>query len=627
MPTILRATPINPAQCELRFPYSAELVAMLKEFGGARFNGNKADPAWVVGTDLIPILESKFGKHLRWQARPVASAPPPELHEHPLFEKLRPYQKEGAAFLASHLHAKDGALLADDVGIGKTLQALAASTVVPPGVRLLICPNNATDTWRNEIPKWLGNVPIYFAIGRDHQFVEMAGAGGKTLPLAKVVPAGLGFGQSYWFICHFEVLLAWDNWLSMLDPRLVVMDEAHAFTNRKTQRTQSLFRLKANTNATTWALTATPLRSGPKNLWSMVESLRPGAFGGLWHEGEYKGFWKWASRYCSGGMTEAKAEYTDWDDSGSSNEDELKLRLNTFMLRRAREAVLPEIPVQRRYTEVFLDSAQRLKYSKLEAKLCGRLEGSTASPESLEPLCQLTSAIKLPIAVGRAIEIARAGHKIILFTHFHDTVDALQKAFAKLLKDEVEKPSVVCVPGTIAPAGRIPLFKRWSNAQGGAILVANTLSSGVSTNALMAASFVIFLDQEWIPDDLVQAEGRVLRFGQEQKIDIEYLVCAKTVDEAMAKMIVERLNRVDAIVGMGKQAKGLREKARNSGLVDESSVGMSDHNVSTVAEALKAMRQHVAMAEKQTDEVDLIGGKETDFLLDDEDEEDASIPF
>lgn len=620
MPVLLKARPLGNAEVEIRFPYNPDTVDTLKSFGGARFNGDRRDPAWVVGADLVPVLEREFGRLFRWEKKAFPLAPRPEVEEHPLYQKLRGYQQEGARFLSAHAGAS-GALLADDPGIGKTVQAIAASVGVPKGLRVVLCPNTATHTWRAEIPKWLEGEPVFSCVGKEHQFIMTPE--GRQLPILSMKTFDFLFerSKSPWLVCHFEVLVSWTGWLQARQPVLLLMDEGQMMSNRKAQRTQAAIELRrAPSIQACWAMTATPMRSGPKNLWSIVELIRPGAFGGHWREGNYVGYWKWAGRYCGGALTAERAEYTQWDDNGSQNEEELALRLSSFMLRRAREDVLDDLPYTRTFTEVFLDPEWRARYSKLEEKI---LERSSGGMEDLEPLCELTSQFKLPIAIGKALEIARSGHKVVLFTHFHSTVAGFQKAFDKL-KEDVH---VTYVPGTIPVGQRPPLYAQFAKQEGGAILVANTLSSGVSTNALMAASYAIFVDLEWVPDDLIQAEGRFLRIGQKNHVLLEYIVAAKTVDEAQARTMVERLNRSEVVLGIGKQAKGLRSGAKKSGLVNANEVALENKSAATVAEALKAMRLRVAETKLESDfDASIVGGKETDFLLD-EDEDDAQIPF
>ncbi len=914
MPVLIKIRPHDAASIELRFPYSKSTIETLKTFGGPRFNGNRADPAWIIGRDLLPVLEGLWKKALRWEDSGGVSTKNP--FEDPTFSDfaLRPYQQEGATFLAKHQGHRNGALLADDPGIGKTLQAIAASTKLPAGLRLIICPNTATHTWRMELPKWLGPATrLYACIGRENQFVEMVQEGRtRTLKQLEVRDTLPWIDGTSWMLCHYEIFASWASWLAQQQPQLLLLDEAHAFTNRRAQRTQALLELRKNLpEASAWGLTATPLRSGPRNLWSLVEILRPGTFGGFWRDGEYVGYWGWAKRYCNtpeapvwmgdfsfkrigdvqigdeiigwapgattrtkrtrgtgvhnrwglirakvldrfvhtaqvvkaifasgrtvrctadhlwlsvyhndknvmryvplkvgrkiafvmdttvpslspeqqrlaywlGGMYDGegswnrisqcnkknallykkigaaltalkiphtafrtspkhskighrcggyqitggragllrflqlcqpfkratleplllgtrfriedtvesivpdgeseviglktttgnytawgyaskncaqeidpeKAAYMSsyttgaprtWDDTGSDNEEELAKRLQVFMLRRHREDVLEEIPMERTFSEIFLDATQRQRYAAMERKVLGRSSVvdfeavlgtggksitkklSSATQEVMEPLCRLTSEMKLPIAVAKALDIAATGCKVVLFTHFHDTVEGLHVAFDRAQKTELVKIPVTYVPGSVSPDQRQPLYARFADAPAGAILVANTLSSGVSTNALVCASYAIFLDLEWIADDLVQAEGRFIRIGQKNKVFLEYLVCAKTVDEAMAKKLVERSNWTAVIVGSGKQAKSLKSDVQKSGLVDAKELRLANHGADSVAEALRAMRQHVAQAavEKDSDAA-LVGGMETDHLLDDDSEFTEDIPF
>ena len=59
---------------------------------------------------------------------------------------LHPYQKQGAAFLAG-----GGVLLADEAGLGKTIQAIEACKALDARRVLVLCPAVALGVWHDEI--------------------------------------------------------------------------------------------------------------------------------------------------------------------------------------------------------------------------------------------------------------------------------------------------------------------------------------------------------------------------------------------------------------------------------------------------------------------------------------------
>lgn len=77
-------------------------------------------------------------------------------------EKLRPYQKEGVAFLVTRAYA----VCADAMRLGKSVEALAASVLVDARRVLIICPETAKPVWRDEIAKWLPEARIATLYGR-----------------------------------------------------------------------------------------------------------------------------------------------------------------------------------------------------------------------------------------------------------------------------------------------------------------------------------------------------------------------------------------------------------------------------------------------------------------------------
>jgi SWI/SNF-related matrix-associated actin-dependent regulator 1 of chromatin subfamily A len=48
---------------------------------------------------------------------------------------------------------------------------------------------------------------------------------------------------------------------------------------------------------------------------------------------------------------------------------------------------------------------------------------------------------------------------------------------------------------------------------------------------LHAANCVVFVELFWNPGQLLQAEDRVHRVGQQRDVDIKYLICKGSLDE------------------------------------------------------------------------------------------------
>ncbi len=189
---------------------------------------------------------------------------------------LNPHQVEAAAFALDSLD-RGGCLLADEVGLGKTIEAgLVMAQVLAEGAKkiLVLCPASLRVQWQTELSS-------KFSI--DSRLVDGRSAGprGVRFGESEVTIASLGFGAR-----HAEALaaVAWD---------LVVVDEAHRVRNSFQNKDSQGARLAAALNGRPkLLLTATPLQNSLGELFGLVSFLDPSVFG------SYDAF---AARYLKAG--------------------------------------------------------------------------------------------------------------------------------------------------------------------------------------------------------------------------------------------------------------------------------------------------------------------------------------
>src|SRR3990167_8313195 len=155
----------------------------------------------------------------------------------PLFE----FQKKGTKFLKE----MPNVLLADQPGLGKTIQTIAAFEKELPKI-LVLCPNSLKYTWKTEIEKWekdqQPNVIDGFPMDRVKQWRE----------------------NKKWTIANYELLLRdWSYIHKEWD--VIVCDEATRISNPGAKTTKALKKLQAKRRI---ALTGTPISNRPDDIWS-----------------------------------------------------------------------------------------------------------------------------------------------------------------------------------------------------------------------------------------------------------------------------------------------------------------------------------------------------------------------
>jgi SNF2 family DNA or RNA helicase len=79
------------------------------------------------------------------------------------------------------------------------------------------------------------------------------------------------------------------------------------------------------------------------------------------------------------------------------------------------------------------------------------------------------------------------------------------------------------------------------------VLVCTLQAGGVGLN-LTGASTAIFIEKHWNPVTQVQAEDRIHRIGQTEKVHIISLVCPGTVDDLVERILTQKIKMVDAVL-------------------------------------------------------------------------------
>ncbi|TYH96437.1 hypothetical protein ES332_A12G177000v1 [Gossypium tomentosum] len=194
---------------------------------------------------------------------------------------LKPYQLVGVNFLLL-LHRKGigGAILADELGLGKTIQAITYLTLLKhlkndPGPHLIVCPASVLENWEIELKKWCPS----FSVLQHHG----AGRAAYSKELSSLSKAGLPPPFNVLLVCYslFErhsvqqkddrkILKRW-HW------SCVLMDEAHALKDKNSYGWKNLMSV-ARTAKQRLMLTGTPLQNDLHELWLLLEFMMPDLF-------------------------------------------------------------------------------------------------------------------------------------------------------------------------------------------------------------------------------------------------------------------------------------------------------------------------------------------------------------
>jgi SNF2 family DNA or RNA helicase len=423
-----------------------------------------------------------------------------------------PHQVEGIRQLAQ----RSSFLLADDMGLGKSLQALVVFIIdVYRGwanTAIIVCPVSLKGNWADEIQKFT-RLPYVVLNGsvreRELQLLEYSQIDGPKI-----------------LIVNYEQVRAHGPELDALGFDVAIFDEAHYMKNPKSQRTKACLAL---TSRRSFMLTGTPMLNHVDELWTLLHKIDPKA---------YPKYWSFVNRYAVFGG------YKDKQIVGVKNEKELTERLQGVMLRRLKKDVLsmdePHIidrrvdllPEQKKlYDEV----VNEMRLPRADQADPDDIENALTKFLRLKQICGTTLPFtgvdisgKLDLAVEDAIEVLKNGRPIVTFTQFRD----VQEAFCARLDKEFPQADIWELHGGVKAEDRGKIVKEWSAAAAagkpGAI-VCMLQVAGVGLN-MVAASTCQFLDELFVPGLNRQAIDRLNRIGQTEPVTVLRYITRGTVE-------------------------------------------------------------------------------------------------
>jgi len=431
--------------------------------------------------------------------------------------RLPEFQDKGAGF--THDHIATGVLNNDDIGLGKTIETIAAMAILDPrAVKLVLCPAFLKTQWKSEIetwaPKFLEECPTKVAVLWPPSDAR------SKIPI--------DMSMVTWLIAFYlDAERAVDAIESR--PYFLVIDEIHNVRGYRTQR------LNAVTGATRFAagrvgLTGSLLYNDAARLHPILDLISPGGWG------NYSAF---AVRYASGiqgtfGLT----------TGALSNEAELRERLSYCSFRRTREEVADQLPFEAKYQTLWIDAPS----VKRGLGFAFRSQAGLISH-----VRAVAEAKILPLKEQIENDIA-AGIPSITFTWMKEHAAAIAKAVG---------PAAFCVTGDIPAKHRLQLvddYVRRCLSRDDWIrpltpsLVCTMDSLGEGAN-LQWAKAVNLASLDYTPDKIRQALGRALRMGQLGTVPVRIFAVRGSVDEHYVSILRRKLTEQFKLDGREEKSK------------------------------------------------------------------------
>lgn len=430
--------------------------------------------------------------------------------------KYYPHQIDGIRELARMKNF----LLADDMGLGKSLQALTVFAIdVVRGwseTCIVVAPVTLKGNWADEIDKFT-RIPYVLLQGtpkqRQAQLTEFRDMKGPRI-----------------LIVNYEQVLSHRALLKKLAFDVAIFDEAHYLKNHKAKRTEACMELFSKRS---FLLTGTPMLNHVNELWTLLHRIDPAA---------YPKYWNFVNRYAVFGG------FKDKQIVGVKNEKELSDRLQRVMLRRLKKDVLdlPEVQIIER--RVDLEPEQRKLYDEVINEMRLPRVGE-ATPDDIEnaltkflrlkQICGTTLpftgediSAKLDLAVDDDTEIILNGERVVVFTQFRDVLEAYAQRMEK------RGIPVWQLHGGIPKETRSDVVKQWGMATTPGVIVCMLQVAGVGLN-MTQARHGSFLDKLFVPGLNQQAIDRLHRIGQSetQPVQIREYLCRNTIESRVNQIL------------------------------------------------------------------------------------------
>jgi len=422
---------------------------------------------------------------------------------------LMPYQVTGVQFLES---ADARAILADEQGLGKTVQALALLKLHKDSLlpAVIVCPTTVKLQWHHEIIRWCG----------VQGFLTQVISSGKEL-------AAPGFDI---YVTTYDLLKDEECFKLVQDSiKFIIVDECQRIKNHLSGRAKAVQRICKNLDHIL-PMSGTPIKNNAGEYFTILNAVKPRLF----------------PHYATFIERDCDSYNNGWGYKvgGLKNPELFHEKTKDFILRRTKTEVLPDLPaLSRKFYHVELDSKLNKAYAQALEELDDvmyddELDGMQKSTNMLAIMTkmrQITGVSKVEQCVDFTTEfLLSSDRKLVIFVHHHNVATMLESRLDSWLKDGGYK-GVLNLTSSLSSDARTEMVRKFRE-EDYRVMIASTLAAGEGIN-LQFCSDAILLERQWNPANEEQAEGRFHRFGQINPVSITYMLASETIDEYFTELV------------------------------------------------------------------------------------------
>lgn len=447
---------------------------------------------------------------------------------------LYPFQRSGVKFLADNKTA----LLGDEMGLGKSIQAIVALKLlyrtgqVTNG--LILCPKSVLTDWEKKFWNWAPELRVMKVHGHKTQrhiswntpsHIYLTTYETLRQDLAETIDDEDSYNENEKMYKgdnsdHQDGNFDQKNTSDIIEKKafsFVILDEIQRIKNPGAMVTKAVRKIHTPIR---WGLSGTPLENRVEELISIFAFLKPGLL-----------------RY---------------DDAVRPGK--IKNSIKQYFLRRRKSDVLPELPAKVE-EKVFLDLLPSQKEAYVKAEHAGVValneKGDTVTVQhilalitKLKQICNydhLTQeSCKLEYLLNSLEEIVEQDDKALVFSQYPE------KTLASI-KPSLEAYNPVIYDGSLSNARRERIVDDFQNKDNIKVLLMSVRAGGVGIT-LTRASYVFHFDLWWNPAVAAQAEDRAHRIGQKKTVFVTSLLTAGTIEERINNLLNKKRELFNEVI-------------------------------------------------------------------------------
>lgn len=422
---------------------------------------------------------------------------------------LLPYQYEGATFLAGRRRAG----LFDDMGLGKSAQAVVAMDANGARRSIIVCPASVRAVWRGEIRKF-STV--------DHRIVS------DPIDWTRDGQPGVLI-LSYEAAATYSVKLQGD----LFD--LIVFDESQYLKTKGTNRTTRMLGWDcdgrhglANWAGKAWFLSGTPAPNDPADIWPFLRFT---------HATELS-----RQTFIDRYFKTKKRSYSDSHRCRSEMLAELRHTIRSVSLRRDKSQagiLLPPVWLTTQTVDGDTHEIRELlrTYPDLEKAIVEAVEQgglSFLNAQHIATLRRLVGEAKAPALVELVDEELNNGlDKVVIFGEHRKALEILRTGLSR------RGHRVVHIDGSTGERDRVRAVEEFQRNPDVRVFVGNLIAAGTGLT-LTASANVIMLESAWTPAVNAQALMRVHRIGQDRNVRATFITLANSIDEFVNETVARK---------------------------------------------------------------------------------------